>query len=237
MRKLKASLVAGAVFSLALVLGACASPQSTPDESVPQTPGVADGLTDPATGAAWLDEGRLIGIVTYGSSSCVPVAEAATVDDDVITVAFMEEPADRACTADMAPRVTIVGVPAGVDVTDDVTVVVEGTDFRTELDGLDNAPAASTDYAPSAGWLDDKGSFVVLTWGSSTCVPTIESVEPTGDADVAVTFAAVPEDQPCTMDMVPRAALAGVTGLATDDDITVLFSGANITGSAPILGD
>lgn len=236
MRKLKAALVTSALLGLTIALGACASTPATPDEGTSQAPDV-DGLADPQLGAAWLDAGRLIGVVTYGSSSCVPVAEDATVDGDTLTVTFMEAPADQVCTADMAPRVTIVGVPEGVDVTNDLDVVIKGFEGSAELDGLDAAPAeAFTDYAPSAGWLDDKGSFVVVTWGSSTCVPVIEAVEPTGDADVAITFAAAPEDRPCTMDMVPRAAMASVEGLASQDDITLLFSGDNITGSTLILG-
>ena len=38
------------------------------------------------------------------------------------------------------------------------------------------------------------------------------------------------------MDMVPRANIAQVDGLATQDDITLLLSGDNITGSTLILG-
>lgn len=235
MRKFKAALVTSALLGLTIALGACASTPATPDEKTSQSPDAGAG--DFATEAAWLDEGRLIGLVTYGSSRCVPVVEDATVDDDVITVTFAKGEEGAVCTADMAPRVSIFGVPEGADVTNDFDVVVAGIDEKAELDGLDAAPTeTATDYAPSAGWLNDKGGFLVATWGSSTCVPVIEAVESTGTADVALTFAAPKEDRPCTMDMVPRATIAQVDGLASQDDITLLLSGDNITGSTLILG-
>lgn len=237
MRKLKATVVASAVFGLALALGACATPPAaTPDEGTSQTPDTNE-TTDPQSAAAWLDEGRMIGLVTYGSSTCVPVVETATVKGDTITVEFMKEPADQVCTADLAPRASTFAVPEGVDVTTDLKLVVKGADGEVSLAGLSAAPAATaTEFAPSAGWFNDKGGFVVLTWGSSTCKPVVESVEPTGDADVAIAFAEPAEGQACTMDMVPRATVALVDGLSSQTDITLLLTGDNITGTTVILG-
>ena len=40
-------------------------------------------------------------------------------------------------------------------------------------------PGSSTEYQPSAGWFDD-GGLVLLTWGSSSCAPVVESVEADG---------------------------------------------------------
>ena len=237
MRKFKAALVTSALLGLTIALGACASAPATPDEKTMQSPDAGGGVGDFETEAAWLDAGRLIGLVTYGSSSCVPVVEDATVAGDVITVTFAKQESNAVCTADMAPRVSVFGVPEGTDVTEDVNILIAGTDEDADLDGLDAAPAdTSTDYAPSAGWYNDKGGFIVATWGSSTCVPVIDAVEPTGTADVALTFATPKEDRPCTLDRVPRANIAQVDGLATQDDITLLLSGDNITGSTLILG-
>ena len=54
--------------------------------------------------AAWLDDGRIIGLVTMGSSSCVPAAEEATLEaDGSLSVTLVEPDADTACTADSCP--------------------------------------------------------------------------------------------------------------------------------------
>ena len=90
---------------------------------------------------------------------------------------------------------TFVAVPEGVDPAKDLEISVSGDGYHrrpTDLDGVDGlgGPGGETDYAPSAGWTDDDGQFVfLLTWGSSTCLPVVESVEATGPAEVTVTFA------------------------------------------------
>lgn len=51
----------------------------------------------------WIDRGETFAIVTWGSSSCPPVATALTVKGgDRISVTFEASPNDP-CTADMAP--------------------------------------------------------------------------------------------------------------------------------------
>jgi hypothetical protein len=236
MRKFKAAIVASALLGLTVALGACASDPVEPDVETSQSPDA--GVDAPQAHAAWLDEGRLIGLVTYGSSTCVPVAEVAVAEEDVLTVIFAEEEEGAACTRDMVPRVTLVPVPEDADVLSDLNIVVAETDITAQLSALAEAPASEmTDYEPSAGWYDDQGGFVLLTWGSSTCVPAIESVEATGDADVAVVFAALPADQPCTLDMAPRAMAVQVDGLASQVDVTLLLSGAEITGTTVIMAN
>ena len=71
-----------------------------------------------------------------------------------------------------------------------------------------------------------------MTWGSSTCPPMIESVEPTGPTEVTVTFATPPADQVCTMDMAPRGTLATVSGLEGEADIDLVLTGAEFDGAA-----
>lgn len=236
MRKLKAAIVATAVLGLAFTLGACATPPAgTPDESTAQTPPPIE-VDEARLGAAWLDGGRLIGLVTYGSSTCVPVADTATLDGDTITVEFVEDAAEQACTADLAPRATVFEVPEGLDVTTDVKIVAVGIGGEASLAGLREKPVDAPEGAPSAGWYDDEGGFVILTWGSSTCRPVVESVEATGDADVAVIFATPAEGQACTRDMVPRATMAFVDGLTSQVDVTLLLSGGDISGTTVILG-
>lgn len=236
MRKLKAAIVATAVLGLAFTLGACATPPAaTPDEGTVQTP-APDDLTDPQMSAAWLDGGKHIALVTYGSSSCVPVADTVTLEGDTVTVEFVEEPADRMCTADFAPRATVFATPEGADPTTKLNIVAAGFEGEASLKGLRETPAEAPEGSPSAGWYDDHGGFVVLTWGSSSCPPVVDSVEATGDADVALVFATPDEAQACTRDMAPRATMAFVDGLSSQDDITLLLTGDNITGTTVILG-
>jgi len=226
------SLVAGAglVLLLAGAITACATASPAPGT----TSGTGAGATTEAeVDAAWLDGGRFIGLVTQGSSTCVPIADAATVSSNgTLEVTLVEPSADTACTADMSPRVTVVGVPEGVDPSKDLEITVRGEGYEgdTDLDGLAGvtAPTGETDYLPSAGWVDDD-AFVILTWGSSTCAPVVEAMEVTAPDAVTVTFATPAENQVCTMDMAPRAVLA-VPGEGLDDDAPVTLT---LTGGGP----
>ena len=207
-------------------LAGCASQAATAPSSSPQ----GTGGTDAEISAAWLDDGRLIGLVTTGSSSCVPVADGATLEaDGSLAVTLMEPDADTACTADMAPRVTLVEVPEGVDPAEDlaITVTGDGVDASTELEGAEGMTGGTgTDYLPTAGWTGTDGQFVLLTWGSSSCAPVISEVAATGPAEVTLTFETPPADQVCTMDMAPRATVAFVEGLEEDSDVSLILTGS-----------
>jgi len=124
----------------------------------------------------------MIALVTQGSSStdCVPVAGDASYANGVLEVELVAPPADTVCTADYVSRATLVGVPEGVDPTQDLEIRLKGGyTGDTDLDGVAGLTAGgSTDYEPSAGWADD-GQFVIVTWGSSTCVPVISDVAAT----------------------------------------------------------
>lgn len=197
--------------------------------------------------AAWLDGGRLIGVVTWGSSTCVPVADAAALAADGSLQVTLNEPmaADGAthlaCTADYAPRVSVVDVPDGVDPAKGVDVHVR---YGSGVGDVALAAAAGlagvgtpTDYAPSAGWTRTPGMFAYLTWGSSTCPPIVKDVAATGDAQVTVTFVEPAADRVCTMDMAPRAALAEVQGVKTASGAQLVLTGDAFTGiSVPIVG-
>src|SRR5688500_18963906 len=91
--------VAGVTLLAAGLLAGCASTAGTeapePDETVP-----ADS-EEIEVEAAWLDGGRMIGIVTEGSSTCAPSAGEVTYDDGVLQVELVEVPADTACTSDL----------------------------------------------------------------------------------------------------------------------------------------
>jgi hypothetical protein len=227
-----------------LVLAGCATsgvpgPASTPSVSAP--PSATNDPIEGELGAAWLDGGRMIGLVTVGSSTCPPVAQEVILQDDgTLSVALGEMDDDVACTSDLAPRVTLIDVPDGVDPAEDLDIAVTGEGYSggVELQGVDGlASAGMTDYLPSAGWTDIDDAFVVLTWGSSSCAPVVETVTATGPAEVTIVFATPSADQICTMDMAPRAVVAMVSGL-DDSDVSVVLDGDEFAGErVPIYGD
>ena len=82
-----------------------------------------------------------------------------------------------------------------------------------------------------------QGQFVILTWGSSTCVPVIADVAATGPAEVTVTYEAEPENQVCTMDMVSRGAVTAVNYLEEDSDVVAILTKGGFLGlKVPIYG-
>ncbi len=212
------SLLAGLGLAVLVagVLTACASgPGGT------ATTDADDTAEDMEVSAAWLDDGRMIGLVTQGSSTCVPVAEDAELKGSTLTVALAAAEGDQACTRDLVPRVTMVSVPEGVDPSKELEIIVTGDGVQgdADLDGVPGlaGPGGETDYLPSAGWTGEDGQFVILSWGSSGCAPAIENTEATSANEVTVTFVTPPDNQVCTMDMAPRGLVASVTGIEDED--------------------
>lgn len=192
--------------------------------------------------AGWLDGGREIALVTWGSSNCVPIAsDVALQADGTLAVTLDNGDANTACTADYAPRLTTVGVPDGVDPAQGVSLVVTdstGGRGERELAGVEGLVAGgSTDYAPSAGWID--GDLIaLLTWGSSSCAPEVESVLEGGPANIDVTFVTPPADQMCTMDMAPRPLLLSVGVLDVETEgLTLTLSGGDAQFATPVTVD
>ncbi|MEA4945773.1 MAG: hypothetical protein VB080_15225 [Propionicimonas sp.] len=212
-----------------LTLAGCAS--SAPIAADPSPTAGESGMQ---TAAAWLDAGRIIGVVTWGSSTCVPTADAATASGQEITVTLTDN-AEGACTADYAPRASEVAVPAGVDPKQDVTVHLTYLDQTVDLTlagdpGLTGTPGEPTDYQPTAGWFTDQG-IALLTWGSSTCRPQPAKVDETADG---ITVSFTPHDGACTMDMVPRLTVISVEGGDHDRNLTLV--GDNLDATIPIVG-
>jgi hypothetical protein len=229
----------GALALASLALAGCATPAGGSPSSEPTTQNTVE--SDPDLGAAWLDNGRLVGLVTLGSSTCVPaLADQAQYTDGVLHVELAAPEADQACTMDLVPRVTLVGVPEDVDPQENLQIEVTGDDYfgQVELAGVEGLdPSGETDYQPSAGWATAEGQFVVLTWGSSTCVPVMEDVAATGPAEVTITYQTPPDGQVCTMDMVPRAAVAAVDDLEEDSDVELILTKGGFLGlKVPIYG-
>lgn len=210
-----------------VALAGCATPVAGDPSS---SPTAGNDGTEAEVDAAWLDDGRIIGLVTTGSSTCIPAADEAMLDDDgTLAVTLVEPEADTPCTSDLVPRVTLVEVPEGVDPAENlpITVTGDGYEASTELAGVAGLTGGGmTDYLPSAGWTETAGQFVLLTWGSSSCAPVIAEVAASGPAEVTVTFQAPPADQVCTMDMAPRAAVAVVEGLEAKTDVELVLTGS-----------
>ena len=120
---------------------------------------------------------------------------------------------------------------------DDVELIVtlgEATG-SVELAGdsaFDGTPGDSTDYEPSAGWFGDT-ALVLLTWGSSTCLPIIDSAEAEGD-EGTVTF--VSESRMCTMDMVPRSTIIdfGDIGRTSGEPFVLTLVGDNLDATLQV---
>jgi hypothetical protein len=152
----------------------------------------------------------------------------------------LTDPDATACTRDYVPRASLVTLPAGVDPTTDLRVVVTGT-YAGEASlagdaGLAGIPGGMTEYLPSAGWYDH-GGFLVLSWGSSTCAPQLESAEATGTDEVTATFATPPADQVCTADMAPRVTVAEVADVKEGADVQVVLTGGEFDDvTIPIAG-
>lgn len=227
----------GAGLLAAGALTGCATGASSPAQetstSASSSPDAGESASAAKIGAAWLDAGRAIAVVTWGSSTCVPVVSAEpTVSGDAVTVTLGES-GRTDCTRDMAPRATLVGLPAGVDPTRSLEVTVEGAaEGRTTLAPLTSAPSDAEQFAPSAGWVDAR-TIALVTYGSSGCPPTVESVITTGTG-IAVQFAAPPADQICTMDLAPRVTLADVGDGAPEGAVSVVLSGGGVDAPDPI---
>ncbi|MFS0713727.1 hypothetical protein ABC195_07570 [Microbacterium sp. 2P01SA-2] len=207
----------------ALALAGCAT---TPGGATPESTGSggADaGSSAPAQDAdveaAWLDGGRSVGLVTYGSSSCQPVVGEVSASGQTVTVE-LNDPEGAACTRDYVPRASYVGLPVGIDPAQDVEIIVTGGyTGDADLDGVAGLEgptgAVNDEMLPSAGWFDDAG-LVLLTWGSSSCPPVFETVAIDEGGAVRATEAAAAADQVCTMDYAPRLSVLAVEGVSDD---------------------
>lgn len=232
----------GAVFGMALMaLAGCASGMPSPAGTSSES---SSASSTPVAGAAWLDGGHGVAVVSMGSSTCVPKAGTVSADGQNVTVEFAKLPADAVCTADLAPRASFVGIPDGVDPSQDVTVTVTGALAGTAtLKGLAAGVAASA-QTPTAGWVEgvasdaglDSGAFAYVTWGSSTCIPGITAVTPVSATALTIEFADNDSGKACTMDMAPRAGMAVAPASITGSDVTVTFTGDGIIGTTKMLG-
>jgi len=231
--------VVGLIAAAFLVAGCTAGPGAdTPTSSPAPSAGSVDDQNDME--GALLDDGRMFAVVTWGSSTCVPQVDQVTGEGQTVTVTLADPAAEaeKPCTADLAPRASLGALPEGVDPTKDITLNVTYGDLTDDID-LDGDPAAagtpgsSTEYLPTAGWFDD-GALVLLTWGSSSCIPVVESLEGSGTSGTA-TFV-TDDDQVCTMDMGPRATMLAFGDDTVEDDgtFTLTLVGGGLDGTVEV---
>jgi hypothetical protein len=236
MRRITAALATAALAVLALA-GCSTQPNTHPPSESPTSSAPGDAKV----AAGWLDDGRMIGVVTWGSSTCVPVGGEASVSGDAIDIPFSSAADQTACTADYAPRVTLVMTPAGVDPSKDYDIRVTGADVAGagSLDGVEGlgGPSAPASEGPSAGWTDEDGLFVMATYGSG-CKPQVESAVASGAAEVTVTFAKPPAGQVCTQQYGPRGSVAQVSDLQKSENVSAVLNGDGLDDvRVPIVGE
>ena len=227
------------VLAAALLFAGCAAgPGSTAPTSSPgSSAGTTDGSDDfDDMEGALLDEGRMFAVVTWGSSTCVPQVDEVTADGQTVTVTLVDADPDAACTMDMQQRASIGALPEGVDPTQDITLQVTYGDVSDDVDldgdaAATGTPGSMSEFLPSAGWVGD-GALVLLTWGSSSCPPIVESVDA---ATLTATFT-TDDTRMCTMDMAPRATLLAFGDDAPDDDATLTLVGGGLDGTVAIRG-
>lgn len=220
------SLIAGAVAVAALVTG-CAT-AATSGAASDRSPKIS---AEDAPRAAWLDASSLV-IATRSDDGCAPMISDIVAGDQRIDVTL--SPGSGECEGEQ-PSVhgTYLGVPAGLDSSKPMTLAVTqlgGESTLIELPGLDAGEVAPADrmppQLPAAAWIGD-GELAVLTWGSSTCVPS------SGSVDGGVLTLDEPIGEVCTMDLVPRITFVPAAGMAADAVLTL--SGHTDEDGAPVM--
>lgn len=239
MRIRTALAIAALAASATIALAGCAQlePVSAPAPTAESTSAPEPSM-DPA--AAWLDGGRGIGLVTFGSSSlaCTPVVQDVKAEGQTISVMLAEPDQNAICTADLAPRATFIDVPESVDPGKDVTVSFDGGGFQGRLPLAGNSAlsaSGTSDGKPSAGWYSDTG-ILLLTWGSSTCRPVVSDLAENQDKKGAAVTFQTDATAICTKDFVPRVTVLGVNAPADPAGYVLTLKGDNLDGQVTVIG-
>jgi hypothetical protein len=89
----------------------------------------------------------------------------------------------------------------------------------------------------AAAWLDGGRMFAVVTWGSSGCVPVVESATAEGQT-VTVVLADATADTVCTADWAPRASASAVPdGVDPTQDVELVVTYGDVTDDVDLDGD
>lgn len=215
--RLLTALAGGALVGLALT--ACATPAADGTD-----PGASSADAAPAwpVGAGWLDGGRTIAFVTWGSSSCVPAVNETHLDGSAFVVT-LRGPEPGPCTDDLVARALEVPTPQGVDPADGLQLRVSLGETRADVDLAAYAGGQVEEFAPAATWVGDR-TIALRTWGSSSCPPMVADTRVESPASVVVGFAMLDADRVCTTDMAPQLTLVQLDPDAVvDRDATLSF--------------
>jgi len=228
--------------TLLLGLTACAgeqgSKQTDPPGDSKETP--TEPSTDPT--GAWIDNGRAIALVSWGSSStaCTPMVEEVKVDGQTVNVELQDPQVNAVCTRDFVPRASYIALPDGVDVSKDVKVVFSGADMSgdftltgsSDLAKAANDAGAPLDGGPSAGWFATDG-IVLLTYGSSSCPPIVSDI--IERADGATVEFKTDDTRACTADLAPRLTILGLgEPVKSPKNYTLKLSGDHLDGEVVV---
>lgn len=213
LRALSALVLGGAVLAAALtgcatVAGGSPAPAST-----------AAPTADPyAPQAAWLD-GSSIALKSWGDA-CAPQVGEVIAGDQSIEIVLVEGP-DEVCASVQSAHGTYIGLPAGLDSSRPVALIVteaSGTRSELTLPGLAEGGVQPADrmpeMLPAAAWITDS-ELAVLTWGSSTCPPGSGDFRAV-DATHGVVTVHSHTDTICTMDLVPQITFVSADGVEPD---------------------
>lgn len=117
------SLLAGA--AAVLLLAGCSGTQVKP---VTDYAGEPKGVEAPASSAGgaswatWMQSGKQLGIVLYGSSTCPPTVQSVSVVASNQLQATLAPASGGVCTHDLVPHTTVFARPGGVTTSSDLTV-------------------------------------------------------------------------------------------------------------------
>jgi hypothetical protein len=119
-------------FALAGCSGAAnGAPTSIADETtagVPESVEIDPNSTEAS--AVWIEKGETFAVVTWGSSSCVPVPIEMEAAGDMVTIEF-EPSAEEMCTADMTATTHSFTVPEGMS-SPPTSVGISAEDWPTD---------------------------------------------------------------------------------------------------------
>ncbi|WP_411700911.1 hypothetical protein [Conyzicola sp.] len=102
-------------------------------------------------------------------------------------------------------------------------------------EALQSDPQAVFDAGMGAAWDDDRGSLVVVVYGSSSCAPVPTDLTVADPRTLALTFAQSPNN-PCTADLAPTTYRFGTPSGVGDGDVvlTVTFDGDGETSESTV---
>lgn len=208
--------------ALALVLTGCAAgagsspaPESTADE------GAADSSYAPR--AAWLDATSFV-LKTWGDA-CAPQIGDLIAGEQSLEIVLVDGQ-DEVCAAVQTAHGMYVGLPAAFDSSRPVELTVTdpgGKETELTLPGLAAGEIIPADrmaeQVPAAAWIDEQ-ELAVLTWGSSTCLPSAGAFEAVSATEGIIRLEPSTASI-CTMDLVPQITFVPAKGVAEDAKLTL----------------